>query len=93
MIRTPKERFVASTFSGQWGKITSSEVYEEAIHTALGQLQSEMPEHCDVPQQACDAHQQMIGARRYMRILSELYVKDTSPKTNPRSEIDYRAGV
>lgn len=93
MLRSPKERFLASTYSGQWGKIASSETFDEAIHTALIELQTHMPMDCQVPQQACDSHQQMVGARKFMEILCTLHVKDSSPKPQTTSTLNYSAGV
>lgn len=63
------------------------------MHAALGQLANELPIDCAVPQQACDAHQQMIGARKYMDILSSLHVPETSPKTIQTKSLDYGHGV
>lgn len=93
MLRSPKERFLASTNSGQWGKLTSGELYEEAVHAALSQLATELPMECPVPQVACDAHQQMIGARKYMEILSTLHVKSDTTKTTQPKSLNYEAGV
>lgn len=93
MLRTPKERFLASTYSGQWGKITQGDVFEEALHAALSQLEDDMPLECAVPQQACDAHQQIIGARKFMQILSSLHMPPTTPPTTKQKGLDYSAGV
>lgn len=93
MLRSPKERFLASTYSGQWGKVCRTEVFEEALHAALAEVQHSMPQHCDVPQQACDAHQQMIGARKLADTLYSLYAPTTTPKTTTVQTLDYKAGV
>lgn len=66
---------------------------EEAMHSALEQLASELPQDCAAPQQACDAYQQMIGARKYMEILSSLHIPETSPKTIQTKSLDYGSGV
>lgn len=93
MLRSPKERFLASTHSGAWGKLASGEVFEEAVHAAFAQLEHDMPLECPTPQQACDAHQQMIGARKFMDILCSLHVPNTSPKPPTVKGLDYSAGV
>jgi len=93
MLRTPKERFVASTHKNAWEKVIQSEVFEEAVHASLEQLASELPPECAVPQIACDSYQQMIGARKYMEILCSIHVPQTTPKTVQRQELDFQAGV
>lgn len=93
MLRTPKERFLASTHSGAWGKIVSGEIYEEALHAALAQLETETPMECPIPQHAADAHQQMIGARKFMEILCSLHVPNTPHKPPTVKGLDYSAGV
>lgn len=93
MLRSPKERFLTSTHSGAWGKVCNSETFEEAIHSALSELATHMPLDTQVPQQACDAHQQMAGARKYMEILCSLHRPDTTPKPNQPKGLDYEAGV
>ena len=93
MLRTPKERFLETTKAAAWGKLTSGELYEEAVHSALSQLATELPIECPVPQVACDAYQQMIGARKYMEILSSLHVKPEDTKTTQPKSLDYAAGV
>ena len=94
MLRSPKERFVHSTHAGPWGKICSGEVFEEAMHAALDQLAFDMTaQDTQVPQQACDAHQQMAGARKYMEILCSLHTPETTPKSTKPKSLDYEAGV
>lgn len=93
MLRTPKERFIACSLSGAWGKITQSEAFEEAIHAALGELNDRLPIETATPQFACDAYQQLVGARKYMEILCSLHTPQTAPKQTPRKVIDYSAGV
>lgn len=92
-MRTPKQRFLESSYSGQWGKIASSETFEEALHAAFTQLQFEMPIECAQPQQACDAHQQMVGARKLMDILCSLHTPQTTTKTVQSKGLDYSVGV
>lgn len=93
MLRSPKDRFLASTLSGAWGRVVQTEAYEEATHAALAQLGLELPQDCPTPQMACDAHQQFIGARKVLEILSTLYVPNTPTKTTPQTGLDYQAGV
>jgi hypothetical protein len=93
MLRSPKERFLASTHSGAWGKITQGETFEEAIHSAFSQMEVEMPSDCPTPQQACDAHQQMVGARKFMDILCSIHVKQTTTPPKSSKSLDYSAGV
>jgi hypothetical protein len=93
MLRTPKERFVSSTHKAAWEKIIQTEPFEEAAHAALEQLATELPMECAIPQIACDSHQQMIGARKYMEILCSLHTPQTTPKIIQRQELDFSAGV
>jgi hypothetical protein len=93
MLRSPKERFLSSTLSGAWGKVVQMEAYEEAIHAALGQLCADSPKECPVPQAACDAHQQLIGARKVLDILSTLHVPEKPTTTTQPGTLNYEAGV
>jgi hypothetical protein len=93
MLRSPKERFIATTHAGAWGKLTNGEMFDDAVHAALAQLATELPMECPVPQHAADAHQQMIGARKYMEILSTLHSPETTPTPKQPRGLDYTAGV
>lgn len=93
MLRDPKERFTSSTFSGAWGKIVQSEVFEEAIYATLNELLHQMPLDVMSPQVACDSHQQMVGARRYMELLCTIHRPTETPKPNQPTGLDYSHGV
>lgn len=93
MLRTPKELFIASAYAGAWKKVAQDDSFEHALTSALSQLETEMPLECAVPQQACDAHQQMIGARKFMEILCLLHVPNTPPTSNKPKGLDYQAGI
>lgn len=93
MLRTPKQRFVESTHSGAWGKIVQGEVFEDAMYAAFDELNAQLPLDTPSPQVACDAYQQLVGARKLMDILSTLYVPDKPTTTQQHKGLDYSAGV
>lgn len=73
--------------------MTQTEVYEEAIHAALGELNDQLPMHTANPQESLDSYQQLVGARKFMGILSTLHTPQTTPKQTQAKGLDYSAGV
>lgn len=92
MLRTPRAKFAASPHAAGFKKLVQSDEFEEATLTALLELQREMPTEC-VPQQSVNAHQQMVGAKRYLEILCSLHVPLATTKSTPAKSLDYSAGV
>ncbi len=95
MLRTPKSKFIASGHAAAWKKFLNEQANsaEEAMQCALLELAEELPLHTTMPQQACDAHQQMVGARNYMRILSSLHEPQPTTKTTQSPTLNYKAGI
>ena len=93
MLRTPREKFLASYGSKWMGAVREHSIeFEEAIITALLELAQEMPRDCATPQIACDSHQQMIGAHKVLDILCSLHQPPSKPPPIPKG-LDYQAGV
>jgi len=92
MLIDPRTRFAQSTHAAAFKKIVATPDFEEATLAALLSLQREMPIECN-PQQSLDAHQQMVGARRYLEILCSLHEPVTQPKPAPKKGLDYSSGV
>lgn len=94
MLRGPKEKFLADYGTG-WKKLVSENprLFEEAFFATLLELATDLPLDCAIPQQACDAHQQMAGARKALRILSSLHEPTSTTKPATPRGLDYSAGV
>lgn len=90
MLRTPRERFAAHVDT--WRKLVQTEAFEEATVTALLELNRSLPLQCDFPQMAVDAHQQMVGARKFVEILCSLHEPSENKSTAPQG-LNYQAGV
>ena len=70
-----------------------TEAAQQAFHAAISQLCSEYPLECSVPQLACDAHQQLIGARKVLDILSSIHVPEKPTKSTQPAGLQYEHGV
>jgi hypothetical protein len=94
MIRSPREKFI-SIHGDSWKKLVSTNptMMEDAFNNSLLELGRDMPLDCALPQQACDAHQQMAGARKLLDILSSLHQPQTTPKSSQTKGLNYQAGV
>lgn len=92
MLRTPRERFVNSPDFDAFKKVVQAPCFEEATITALLELERDLPLECPLPQMAADAHQQMVGARKYLEILCSLHQPQTTPKPASKG-LNYQAGI
>jgi hypothetical protein len=94
MIRPAREKFLA-TYGEAWKSVLKSNaiVFEEATVASLLELAEDLPIECAVPQMACDAHQQMIGARKVLNILCSLHQPPTPPKPDLNKGLNYQAGI
>lgn len=92
MLRSPKEKFIASSHKAAFEKIVQSDAFEEAILAALLQMENEMPRDC-TPNQAADAHNQMAGARKYLETLCSIHQPEKQLQERPFRELNYKAGV
>lgn len=92
MLPSPKERFATSTYKDSWSKVVATESFMEAASASLLELQAELPVD-PTPNQAADAHNKMLGARRFLEILSTIHQVET--KTEPRTTktLNWSAGV
>lgn len=93
MLNTPRQKFSQSSFAPKFKDIVErNEAFEEATLAALLEFQTTLPLDTTQPQQACDAHQQMAGARKFLDILTTIYqpVKQTPLMTRG---LDHTAGV
>lgn len=93
MLRPPRDKFVASGDAEAFKKIVQSEAFESATLTAMLELEREMPLDCPIPQQACDAHQQMAGARKYLEILCSLHQPPSPTRKTSQRVLNEQAGV
>lgn len=92
MLRSPRDKFISSTHLDSFKKLIQAECFEEATTTAMLELERDFPLEC-TPQQSADAHQQMVGARKYLDFLVSLATPQKDYKTMPRTELNYSAGV
>lgn len=81
-IRHPKDTFLASTSKVPFEAVASSDAFHIACDYALLVLSEETPLR-PTPNEAADAHQQMVGARRVLNILKTL----SEPREKPREPI------
>jgi len=95
MLHTPREKFSMSAHAQAWKRIVEQgETFEEATLAALLEMQSHYPvDYGTQPQIACDAHQQMAGARRFLDILTTIYQPPEKPEQIERKTLDHQAGV
>lgn len=92
MLRSPRDKFTSSVHFDGFKKIVQTEAFEEATLAALLELEREQPIEC-LPQQSVDAHQQMVGARRYLEILCSLQQPQQETTKAPARGLNYAAGV
>jgi hypothetical protein len=93
MIRDPKEKFIAGPHKAAFDKLAQEPAFEEAIMASLLQLQKGLPQIEYSPNQAADAHNQMVGAQKFVQILCSIHQPE--PKTKPIQfqELNPDAGV
>ncbi len=92
MLRTPRDKFIASAHCATFKNIVMQESFEEAVLASLLELECEQPMHCS-PNESADAHNKMAGARRYAEILCNIWAPQNSLKPKPQKGLDYSAGV
>jgi len=95
MIRPPRTKFLSSPHASNWKKFVKEhpDAIEEAMSCALLELTDNLPLETAMPQQACDAYQQMVGARKLLAILSTIHEPQTTTKIVQPKGLDYNAGV
>lgn len=70
-IRSPKDSFISSPHKKDWDQITGTDAFHFACDYALLVMEDGFPMRA-APNDAADAHQQMIGARKVLDILKTL---------------------
>lgn len=79
MILSPKTRFLQSADAKALSTFIHSEVFLNAVTTALAEMQMNMP-GVGNPSQAWDSHCQMTGAKTFIGILLNLSEPSQPPK-------------
>lgn len=92
MIRSPKERFIASASAPVFRKMATSFEFEEAVVAAMIEMERDMPMDCS-PNQAADAHNQMVGARKYLDKLVTIYQPEVTSEETTHPTLNYEHGV
>lgn len=92
MLRSPKEKFMASAHRSTWDQLVLTPAFEEATFAALLQLQVEMPT-TDEPNKAWDQASQLAGAKRFLDILTNLSNPTEKPTERSAKSLNYDAGV
>lgn len=92
MLRSPRDKFIASAHRAEFEKIVANPAFEEATLTALLDFQSELP-LTTTPNHAADCHNMMAGARRFLSILCAIHQPESGLKAPKPPELDWTAGV
>ena len=74
-MRTPRQKFFESAFRKPFEEIAQRVEFEEALYSALLELQMELPEPTD-PANGWDQASRLAGARRFVQIFSSLHLKE-----------------
>lgn len=81
--RTPKAAFIAnSQMRDDWEKIVTTKAAEAARDAALLQFVHDQPD-ANAPATAWDAHSQLVGAKKMLKILFNLHLVE-EPQRAPR---------
>lgn len=90
-MTSPREAFQKSTYRKTWEEFTMTAAFESAIHAALLQFATELP---DSPSPSCiDPHSQMVGARKVLQMLSNIHLKEEEAKKRKTDQLNYAVGV
>lgn len=74
---TPKEKFLTlPDIRSDWERITQTKAAEVAMEAALLQFVHEQPDGAEAPGAAWDQHSQLVGAKKVLRILFNLHLKE-----------------
>lgn len=92
MLRSPKSKFIGSAHKDEFAQIITKAAFEEALLTAMLEMQCEQPAHCS-PNDAADAHNQLAGARRFVEIFTTIHQPETQSKQPTPKELKWGAGV
>lgn len=92
MLRPPKEKFCTSPHKAVFAKIVNDPAFEEATLAALLQMETEMPQDCS-PNQSATAHDQMVGARKYLETLCSIHLPQEKPKKDIHPQLDEYSGI
>lgn len=92
MLRSPRTKFRESTHADSFKKLVQSETIEEALNATLLELHFQMPFE-GTPQASVDAHQQMVGARKFVDLLYQMPFPEEQVRKAPTKGLDYSSGV
>ncbi len=90
MIKSPKEKFLASKVRQEWEKITETQAFEQACDYALLQMLGKMPRNLEL---SADAHMQMVGAQNFIHTLKTIHETTQEPPKPTSQGLNYNAGV
>lgn len=93
MIKSPRQKFLASKVRGEWEKITETAAFEQACDYALLLMQGQLPSGTGYPQVAADSQMQMVGAQNFVRILKVIHEPEQEPAQAKTQGLNYQAGV
>lgn len=88
-MRAAKELFQSSPEFKNFQAIVASTAFEPACNAALLCLIEELPEKTADPSKAWDCYLQIVGARRFIDMLSQLHVPPEKEKRVKSAELDY----
>jgi len=92
MLRTPRAYFASTPHRAKFEAIATAPEFEAATLAALLEFQADLPMDT-TPNQAADAHNMMVGARRFLSILCTIHQPVTNQKPAKLPELDWSAGV
>ncbi len=93
MIKSPRQKFLASKVRGEWEKITETQAFEQACDYALLQLQEYMPYSSSNPNVPAECHHQICGAMHLIKILKTIHEQEKEITEEKRPSLNYQAGV
>lgn len=92
MLRPARVHFASTPHRIAFEAIATSPAFEEATLAALLEFQADLPMEA-TPNQAADAHNMMVGARRFLTILCTIHQPQTTSKPEKLPELNWQAGV
>lgn len=93
MVRSPRDKFVASAHCAEFKAIFQKESFEEASLAALLEMTAEVCVQGLTPNQAADAANQIAGAKRYLEMLCTIWQPTQTVRKQTVPHLDSEAGV
>jgi hypothetical protein len=93
MIKSPKEKFLASKVRQEWEKITETQAFEQACDYALMEVIYNMPVASDAHKET-QAYNMIVGAHLFIRTLKKIHEQEREQTaTEIPTKLNYQAGV